>query len=208
MEQVRGEVASCAVGSSQTPFLKWAGGKRWLAPQLVKNLPDFSGRYIEPFLGSAAIFFAIRPSDALLSDTNEDLIETYNAIRDDHEQVHDLLKVHQRKHSVEYFYQMRQYRPRERYRKAARFIYLNRTCWNGLYRVNLQGVFNVPIGTKTNVLMATDDWTATSALLKSADIRCQDFEKSIDMAERGDLVFADPPYTVKLGFPRFPGHIQ
>jgi DNA adenine methylase len=180
-----------------TPFLKWAGGKRWLVPRLVKTLPPYSGRYIEPFLGSGAVFFAIHPSSALLSDANEDLIETYGAIRDDHIQVFELLKTHQRKHSEEYFYQMREYKPRDPYRKAARFIYLNRTCWNGLYRVNLDGVFNVPKGTKSTVLLDTDDWPAIAKTLQGVEIRCQDFETSIDSSSKGDLIFADPPYTVK-----------
>ena len=189
---------SSGKGDGNTPpFLKWAGGKRWLAPRINDVVKLINGKYIEPFLGSGAIFFSLRPSSALLSDANEELINTYIAIRDDPQKVFELLKLHQRKHCSDYFYKIRDYRPREKYHKAARFIYLNRTCWNGLYRVNLHGTFNVPIGTKSNVLMTSDDWPAVSRLLSSADIKSQDFEAAIDSAERGDLVFADPPYTVK-----------
>lgn len=197
MEQIVPPRSSRDGDESTPPFLKWAGGKRWLAPKISDIVNSISGRYIEPFLGSGAIFFALRPANALLTDANEDLINAYVAIRDDPERVFALLKVHQRRHCTEYFYQIREYKPREKYHKAARFIYLNRTCWNGLYRVNLEGTFNVPIGTKSNVLMASDDWPAVSALLSTVEIVSQDFEASIDTAERGDLVFADPPYTVK-----------
>lgn len=197
MEQIKHTVPIGNSGETTPPFLKWAGGKRWLVPRISDTVKSISGKYIEPFLGSGAIFFALRPTNSLLSDTNEDLINSYVAIRDDPQKVFDLLKVHQRKHCTEYFYQIRQHRPREKFHKAARFIYLNRTCWNGLYRVNLEGTFNVPIGTKSNVLMSTDDWPAVSTLLSSAEIASQDFEAAIDRATQGDLVFADPPYTVK-----------
>jgi DNA adenine methylase len=189
--------------SSPPPFLKWAGGKRWLASRVIQLATPIRGRYIEPFLGGGAIFFALRHQSALLSDVNAELINAYAAVRDDHERVFSLLKTHQSRHSTEYYYQMRDYKPRCEFRQAARFIYLNRTCWNGLYRVNRQGRFNVPIGTKTTVLMPTDDWTSISQLLTSAEIKCGDFEASVSAAEAGDLVFADPPYTVKHNFNGF-----
>lgn len=180
-----------------TPFLKWAGGKRWLASKLVDKAKPISGRYIEPFLGGAAVFFALRPTTSVLSDTNYELVNTYSAIRTDHERVYKLLEEHQRCHTAEYFYRIRDYRPRCEFRIAARFIYLNRTCWNGLYRVNLKGHFNVPIGTKSTVLMPTDNWPAVARALQDSDLQCCDFEDSIDRAQHGDFVFADPPYTVK-----------
>jgi len=179
------------------PFLKWAGGKRWIADRLVKLLSTGSGTYIEPFLGGGAVFFALQPAHAILSDSNPELINAYKALVADASRVHLLLRAHHRLHSVEYFYAMRAYKPRCEFRRAARFIYLNRTCWNGLFRVNLQGQFNVPIGTKTNVLMETDDWAAVASNLSNAEISCADFEVSIDRARTGDVVFADPPYTVK-----------
>lgn len=188
-------------GVSQTPttlpFLKWAGGKRWLSDRILQLASPIQGQYIEPFLGGGAVFFALKPPRALLSDVNPELINTYKAIRDDHEKVFSLLKAHHLAHSKDYYYRIRDYSPRCPYRKAARFIYLNRTCWNGLYRVNLNGQFNVPIGTKSAVLMPTDDWPTLSGLLGSAQLVCSDFEDSIARAGEGDLVFADPPYTVK-----------
>lgn len=188
---------------SPPPFLKWAGGKRWLSNRIVELARPLAGKYIEPFLGSGAIFFALQPSQAILSDANFELINTYQAISADPEKIFRLLRVHQRLHSRDYFYQMRDYKPRCEFRMAARFIYLNRTCWNGLYRVNLSGKFNVPIGTKSTVVMSTDDWHAMSNLLKPVKLVCGDFENSIEEAEKGDLVFADPPYTVKHNFNGF-----
>ncbi|PKO84996.1 MAG: DNA methyltransferase [Betaproteobacteria bacterium HGW-Betaproteobacteria-11] len=183
--------------SSPPPFLKWAGGKRWLSDRIVELANSIAGKYIEPFLGGGAVFFALKPGEALLSDVNPELINAYRAIRSDPNKLYSLLRIHQARHSKEYYYSIRTYRPRCEYRKAARFIYLNRTCWNGLYRVNLSGQFNVPIGTKSAVLMPTDDWSALSALLNSVQLICGDFEDSIAQAKEGDLVFADPPYTVK-----------
>ena len=183
--------------ASPLPFLKWAGGKRWLSSRIVELASPIAGKYIEPFLGSGAVFFALRPAQSLLSDINFELINAYKAIRIDPERVFTLLREHQRLHSKDYYYRMRAYKPRCEFRMAARFIYLNRTCWNGLYRVNLSGKFNVPIGTKSSVLMSTDDWSTLSSLLKSTTLVCGDFENSIEAAEDGDLVFADPPYTVK-----------
>lgn len=179
------------------PFLKWAGGKRWL----VKNHPDIFpveyNRYIEPFLGSAAVFFHLKPKQALLSDTNSELINTYISIRDNYAQVEALLNQYQKRHSKEFYYQMRSKRCRTPVTRAAKFLYLNRTCWNGLYRVNLKGQFNVPVGTKTNVILDSDNFEALSKQLQGIELLNQDFEKSIDMAEEGDFIFADPPYTVK-----------
>ncbi len=182
---------------SLPPFLKWAGGKRWLSDRIVELAQPLSGKYIEPFLGSGAVFFALRPSHAILSDANFELINAYQAVRDNPGKIAQLLREHQHLHSKNYYYQMRNYKPRCEFRMAARFIYLNRTCWNGLYRVNLNGEFNVPIGTKSTVIMPTDNWPAMSNLLKPAKLVCGDFENSIESAEKGDLVFADPPYTVK-----------
>lgn len=179
-----------------TPFLKWAGGKRWLEQYLSTRLPTFN-RYIEPFLGSGATYFRLKPKTAVLADLNSELITTYQAIKDDWNKVLGHLKKHHGRHSHSYYYQMRAQKPRSAAGRAARFIYLNRTCWNGLYRVNLRGEFNVPIGTKTNVLLTTDRFDKISELLSSAELLSSDFESVIDRAEENDLIFADPPYTVK-----------
>lgn len=175
-----------------TPFLKWAGGKRWLSQRILDLAGPIEGRYIEPFLGGGAVFFALKPERALLSDINAELINAYMVIKVDPGRVYALLKEHQFRHSKKYYYSIRDYQPRCEYRKAARFIYLNRTCWNGLYRVNLKGQFNVPIGTKSAVLLPTDDWDALSTLLRSARIVCGDFEETIAQAVEGDLVFCRP----------------
>jgi len=186
-----------------TPFLKWAGGKRWLAPIIQDNVGAIVGRYIEPFLGSGAVYFRLLPGRAILNDANLDLIETYRAIKDDYFAVERHLAKHQKMHSPQYYYEIREYSPRCRFRKAARFIYLNRTCWNGLYRVNLKGIFNVPVGTKSTVILPSDDWGKVAAQLSSADIRYGDFEDCINEARKGDFIFADPPYTVKHNYNGF-----
>lgn len=177
------------------PFLKWAGGKRWLVANHLDLFPKNYNRYIEPFLGSGAAFFRMAPRKAILADTNVELIETYKAIRDDWRKVEVALRRHHRSHSPAFYYQERGRRRRSAAEKAAQFIYLNRTCWNGLYRVNLRGEFNVPIGTKTSVVLDTDDFESTSALLRRAKLIASDFEKTIALAEEGDFLFVDPPYT-------------
>lgn len=179
------------------PFLKWAGGKRWFTSRCSNILPREYNRYIEPFVGSGALFFALEPQDAIIGDINEQLIETYLAIKDNWPLVLKFLKHHAASHSKEYFYSLRADSPKTIHQRAARFIYLNRTCWNGLYRVNKSGQFNVPIGTKTNVLHDTDDFKKISAILQNSTIIHSDFEGIIDCAREGDFIFADPPYTVK-----------
>lgn len=178
------------------PFLRWAGGKRWLVARGMGIFPRHYNNYFEPFLGSGAVFFKIKPQKAILSDKNSDLIDTYSAIKQNWELVVKYLQQHHLLHSKEYYYSIRLQKPRGLYQRAARFIYLNRTCWNGLYRVNLEGTFNVPIGTKKLVLLPNDDFEAVSRALQSAEIKCDDFEKLIDEASSGDLVYVDPPYTV------------
>lgn len=182
---------------SQVPLLKWAGGKRWLTSRIAALAPAKGGTYFEPFAGSAAMFFYSAPKKSVLSDKNEELIECYQAIKNDPGKVSDALKVHARLHSDDYYYQVRAMKCRTPHGKAARFIYLNRTCWNGLYRVNLRGEFNVPRGTKNDVLLFTDNFEGISAALANAELVYSDFEIQIDRAKKGDLIFADPPYTVR-----------
>ncbi len=180
------------------PFLKWAGGKRWLLKRGVQIAPDNYLSYIEPFLGSGAVFFSMpQDHDFILADVNSELIDCYRAVCSNWRKVQELLKEHDDKHSKDYYYYVRSRMPEIKEEIAARFIYLNRTCWNGLYRVNLAGKFNVPIGTKTQVVLDTDDFEKTSKILKGGKIFCQDFEKTINKAESGDFLFVDPPYTVK-----------
>lgn len=179
------------------PFLKWAGGKRWLAERITGLTTKRFRRYIEPFLGSGAVFFALRPRRALLCDSNSELIEAYSAIRGNWQRIQGLLELHQLNHSSAHYYDVRDKIPEDRYERAARFLYLNRACWNGLYRVNLAGVFNVPIGTKQNILLETDNFEAIASRLKSCQLAACDFETAVDSAQDGDLVFADPPYTIQ-----------
>jgi DNA adenine methylase len=177
------------------PFLKWAGGKRWFAGRFLQLAPSYFDRYIEPFLGSGALFFALRPSRALLADLNPELIEAYIAVQKDWASVVRLLGRYQREHSRKFYYSARSSRPRSLHGRAARFIYLNRTCWNGLYRVNVRGQFNVPVGTKQNVLLESDDFCRASAILQGACLMASDFDSVISQARSGDLIFADPPYV-------------
>lgn len=179
------------------PFLKWAGGKRWFVANYSNFLPNKFKRYIEPFLGSGAVFFYLRPQKAILGDCNPDLIDTYRAIKETWQLVYRYLADHHRRHSLHYYYRIRSFQPKSLASRAARFIYLNRTCWNGLYRVNQNGVFNVPIGTKSSVIFDDDCFEKISEALQVADLHSCDFEYLIDMAEEGDFVFVDPPYTVR-----------
>ncbi|EPG8383838.1 Dam family site-specific DNA-(adenine-N6)-methyltransferase [Pseudomonas aeruginosa] len=186
-----------------SPFLKWAGGKRWLVEKHSHLLNIEHERYIEPFVGSGAVFFSLLPTSAILCDKNERLIEVYEAIKNEWKKVADLLQIHHRKHSPEYYYQIRLKRLRTPETRAAQFIYLNRTCWNGLYRVNKNGEFNVPIGTKKNVVLATDDFEKIARHLKNTELFSGDFEIALEKAGRGDFVFIDPPYTVKHNYNGF-----
>lgn len=137
------------------------------------------------------------PEKAILSDLNPELMDCYIAVRDEWQRVEMLLQEHHDKHSLEYYYEMRGKKFRSAAPKAARFIYLNRTCWNGLYRVNLKGKFNVPIGTKTAVVLSSDNFEMTASLLRRAELACCDFEETLERAQKNDFVFADPPYTVR-----------
>lgn len=179
------------------PFLKWPGGKRWFTAKHLPELPTTFNRYFEPFMGSASVFFAIQPADAILSDRNPELVNLFNQMKTKHRLLHSLLKAHAASHSVSHYYAVRASSPTDALNRAARTLYLNRSCFNGIYRVNMRGEFNVPKGSKTEVLLDTDDFGATARSLKSAKIVCRDFESIIDQAESGDLIFADPPYTVQ-----------
>ena len=181
------------------PFLKWPGGKRWLVRDHADWLARPCERFVEPFLGGGAAFFHLAPGRAALSDLNPDLMCMYEGVRDRPGEVFALLETHQRAHSKSHYYRVRAEIPAKEApaARAARLIYLNRTCFNGIFRVNRRGVFNVPIGTKTAVVLPTDDFDALSEILSAADLRCCDFETTLAETGRGDLIFADPPYTVR-----------
>ena len=179
------------------PFLRWAGGKRWFVANYSNLIPKDYNRYIEPFLGSGAVYFYLKPANALLGDTNADLIYAYQGIKEDWELVYRYLRKHKRKHTKEYYYKVRSSNPWSVASKAARFIYLNRTCWNGLYRVNKKGEFNVPIGNRQKVIFDDDCFETISNTLQNSSLYNKDFELLIDKAEENDLIFVDPPYTVR-----------
>jgi DNA adenine methylase len=185
------------------PFLKWAGGKRWLTKRFPGLIPRTFERYHEPFLGSGAVFFHLNPKISSISDSNRELIDTYKAIRDEPGNVMRLLRLHSNRHNDKYYYAVRASVPKTPAGIAARFLYLNRTCWNGLYRVNREGFFNVPRGTKDSVIFPSDDFSLISRRLKRTRLTCCDFEIAIDQAQRDDFIFVDPPYTVKHNYNGF-----
>ena len=184
------------------PFLKWAGGKRWLILNYRYLFPASFETYVEPFVGGGAVYFGLLPEQALLSDANDRLIECYTQVRDP-KKLMSLMRLHQQNHSTEYYYDVRTKVCRSDSSRAAQFLYLNRTCWNGLYRANLNGVFNVPKGTKDSVVFAGESFDGPSRALAKAELRACDFEKTIALAKDGDLLFVDPPYTVKHNFNGF-----
>ncbi|WP_084717633.1 DNA adenine methylase [Sphingomonas sanxanigenens] len=179
------------------PFLKWAGGKRWLTSSGGLPAPQHFDRYVEPFLGGGAVFFKLQPEVALLSDINGELIDLYRVVRDAPDALRERLEGHQARHCPEHYYATRAVVPDSLVERAARTLYLNRTCWNGLYRVNRKGEFNVPIGTKTAVVLEADDFLSIARNLQNADIRQCDFEETISQTVAGDFLFVDPPYTVR-----------
>ncbi len=178
------------------PFLKWAGGKSRLISQYLPYFPKQYKTYYEPFLGGGAIFFHLHPQFARLTDINAELITTYRCVRDDVEELIGLLQVHQKRHNKEYYYDVRAYPEGSALEKAARFIYLNKTCFNGLYRVNSQGKFNVPLGRYKNPNICPEDIlrVASAGLVKS-QIEQADFTDVLNHATSSDdFVYFDPPY--------------
>lgn len=178
------------------PFLKWAGGKRRLVPRLLELAPTSFGTYYEPFLGGGALFFALRPERAVLSDANRRLMRTYAAVRDDVDRVVALLR--RSPHTKEFFLRARRLRvdDADDVSAAAWLIYLNRTAFNGLYRVNARGEFNVPFGRYANPTICDEPGLgAASRALRRAELRCGDFAEAASQAVAGDLVYFDPPYA-------------
>lgn len=192
-------------GTPQVPtFVKWAGGKSQLLEQFDKFYPKEIDYYVEPFLGSGAVFFHIKrkynPKKVLLADINEELINTFIVVRDRVEELIELLRQHKEKHNKdnkEYYYNIRSIDTEQLndVEKAARFIYLNKTCFNGLYRVNSKGKFNVPIGSyKTPSILQEEILREASKLLQGADIRVLDFRDFTKIDIDKAFVYFDPPY--------------
>lgn len=201
MVKRRVPVASCdsSAKSASLPVLKWTGGKRWLAPHLVEIISRASfERYFETFCGGAALFFQLAPKQAILSDTNKDLINCYKQIRDDPEAVIAALRRH--KNTERDYYVIRNMRARCDSTRAARVIYLTTLAFNGIYRVNLRGEFNVPYGYKKHVTPCdAERIRAASKELRHARLLVGDFEDVAANALANDLLYFDPPYTVAHG---------
>jgi DNA adenine methylase len=199
------------------PFLKWAGGKRQLLPEILKYLPKNIGKttYFEPFLGGGALLFELQPKQAIVNDSNRELINCYRVIKDNVEELIEVLKVHKAKNSKEYFDYLRgidrlkQYNKFSDIQKAARIIYLNKTCYNGLFRVNSKGQFNVPFGSYKNpnildeaVLRGVNDYLNQ----KSVTFLNRDFAEAVKDAKKGDFVYFDPPYDPVSNTASFTGY--
>ncbi|GIL15086.1 MAG: site-specific DNA-methyltransferase (adenine-specific) [Chloroflexota bacterium] len=181
------------------PFLKWAGGKSQLLPQFENFFPSKFKRYFEPFLGGAAVFFRLAPNNAILSDLNPDLIDTYLVVRDHVEELIQALICYKSKSNESNYYAIRDgIDPKELplVERAARFIYLNKNCFNGLYRVNRRGKFNVPFGYyKSPSIFKAENLRNSSIALHNALLKVSDFEESVSIARKGDFVYFDPPYA-------------
>ena len=179
-----------------TPILKWAGGKTQLLPALLQEVPARFGTYIEPFLGGGALFFALRPERAIISDSNPELINVYRQVADDVEDVIEALGDFENEESFFYRVRAQDFHALDPIQAAARTIYLNRTCYNGLYRVNKSGQFNVPFGRYVNpTICPSDSLRAASEVLKSARIIAGDYRHVVDQyAQPGDFIYLDPPY--------------
>jgi DNA adenine methylase len=188
------------------PFLRWAGGKSWFINQISDQLAELEfNDYHEPFLGGGAVFFSIsRTGEAYLSDSNESLIETYTCVRDNPELVIRHMRSYE--NTEDCYYQTRAEKLSGRYQRAAQFIYMNQTSYNGIYRVNLKGEYNVPYGKRSKQFLDKSTILAASKVLQSATLSHGDFHDSLTNIKKGDLVFLDPPYTVshnKNGFIKY-----
>lgn len=189
------------------PFLRWPGGKRWLFGEINKFVKDIKyQRYLEPFVGGGAIFFALQPKKAVLSDVNSDLVLTYNMVKN---RVDDLIhELKQLPIDKDTYYSVRSSTPTEDLPRAVRFLYLNRTAFAGMYRVNKAGLFNVPYGEgrKVDILWKNCMLQNASRILESVDIFESDFESILEGTGPNDLVYCDPTYTVahnNNGFVRY-----
>ncbi len=182
------------------PIIKWAGGKRQLLCELLNNMPSVYNKYFEPFIGGGALFFEIHPQNGYILDINEELINLYLIVKNYVEELIEDLKHHI--NSKEYFLYIRnldrtiEYKKLSNIQRASRLMYLNRTCFNGLYRVNSKGEFNVPFGKYKNPrIIDKDNLINCSNLLQNTIIKNADFSKILNDVKKGDFVYLDPPYA-------------
>jgi DNA adenine methylase len=183
--------------SAIRPFVKWAGGKSRLLPRLLPFVPTEFLNYHEPFLGGGAMFFAVRGRATgryYLSDLNEELVNAWQAMRNNADKLRSAIKRHRSKDSEAYYYSLRPLQPKDPIERAARFFYLNQTAWNGLWRVNRWGEFNVPWGRRPFRGFKSDDLQEIRAALKPATIRVEDFRDALRRVKDQDFVYMDPPY--------------
>lgn len=181
--------------TSMKPFLKWAGGKSQLISELEKYIPQSFNQYIEPFLGGGAFYFYLNPSSPIISDLNEELIITYEAVKQNVEELIVLLKTF--KNEEKYYYNIRSLNPENltNIERAARLIFLNKTCFNGLYRVNKKGDFNVPFGKRNGGFLNEELLRDASDFLQNAEIINANYlDVLYNKAKKGDFIFLDPPY--------------
>ena len=179
------------------PIMKWAGGKAQMLKDIIPKIPEYKGKYIEPFFGGGALFFALRPDNAVIADSNPELINMYVQVATNVDAVIEKLKTYE--NTEEMFYEIRalDWETLPQSEAAARTIYLNKTCFNGLYRVNRKGQFNTSFGKYKNPTICDEDLLrSVSELLKKANIICGDYlDVLMEYAAPGDFVFLDPPYV-------------
>lgn len=201
--EMRRATAVPSSAASPRPFIKWAGGKTQLLAQFESLYPRAGEvrRFIEPFVGSGAVFFDVRerlrPGQMILADGSEELINAWLVVRDDVRSLIRLLRRHRRLHSEEHYYRIRSQRPARLSpaARAARLIYLNKTCFNGLYRVNSRGEFNVPMGRYVDPpILDEKNLRAASAALRGVELKVAHFRETLKYARAGDFVYFDPPY--------------
>jgi DNA adenine methylase len=185
------------------PFVKWAGGKQALAAELIRAFPSSFKTYYEPFLGGGSVFFSLGPARAVLGDSNEWLMETYKAIRNHHAKVADCLDTLENTREAYLHLRGIDHSALKVVPKAANFIYLNKTCFRGLFRVNRRGQFNVPYGDYQRRYYDRGELEVASVVLKDVELRSGDFESTISDASSGDFIYFDPPYYKIGGYSDF-----
>ena len=189
------QITNEANGSSDRPFLKWAGGKTGISAHILSELPMRIDRYIEPFLGGGSIFFGVAPKQSVLADTNEWLVDTYRAVKKSWRAVEANLKEFRAGEDAYYRYRELDPKDMSTIERAALLIYLNRTCYRGVFRVNASGRFNVPYGAYTNrPIYRPGELEKVARSLAGADLRIGDFEDTVSDFRKGDFVYFDPPY--------------
>lgn len=177
------------------PFLRWAGGKRWLKKEITELLDiNNYNNYHEPFIGGGAILFHLKPQNSFISDSNKELIDTYLAIKEDPSSIIKKLKEFNKDKAS--YYKIRAEIFNNEFDKAAKFIFLNQMSFNGIYRVNANGGYNVPYGNREKHEFDFENLFLVSSFLKKVTIKHSDFEESLTNVNKGDLVFLDPPYTI------------